>query len=176
MSILYDPQKKLLTLTTANTGYQMQIDDLGFLRHLYYGSSMGLQDMSYQFYDFDHAFSGNPIERRRERTFSLDIVPQEYTSFGVGDYRVNSVAVINADGSRAARFQYVSHEIRKGKYGIPGLPAAYDNGDEAETLAVTLRDPVTGLTVLKERIVYAPYTDTAGLFCKRARQDLRSRG
>ena len=74
MSILFDPQKKLLTLTTANTGYQMQIDDLGFLRHLYYGSSMGLQDMSYQFYDFDHAFSGNPIERRRERTFSLDFV------------------------------------------------------------------------------------------------------
>ena len=147
MSILFDPQKKLLTLTTANTGYQMQVDDLGFLRHLYYGSSMGLQDMSYLYYEFDHAFSGNPIEYRRERTLSLDIVPQEYTSFGVGDYRVNSVAVINADGSRAARFQYVSHEIRKGKYGIPGLPAAYDNGDEAETLIVTLRDPVTGLMI-----------------------------
>ncbi len=147
MSILYEPQKKLLTLTTAATSYQMQIDDLGYLRHLYYGSGTGLQDMTYQFYEFDYSFSGNPIECRRERNFSLDIVPQEYTSFGVGDYRMNSVAVINADGSRTARFQYVSHEIRKGKYAIPGLPAAYDNGDEAETLVVTLRDGVTGLTI-----------------------------
>ncbi|MBR6088590.1 MAG: alpha-galactosidase, partial [Anaerolineaceae bacterium] len=32
-------------------------------------------------------------------------------------------------------------------YAIPGLPAVYDNGDEAETLTVTLRDDVTGLMV-----------------------------
>ena len=147
MSIVFDQQQKLLTLATANTSYQMMIDDLGFLHHLYYGSRTGMQDMSYQYYDFDYAFSGNPVECRKERTFSLDIIPQEFTSFGVGDYRLNSVAVINADGSRAARFQYVSHEIRKGKYAIPELPAAYENGDEAETLVVTLRDDVTGLMI-----------------------------
>lgn len=147
MSIVFDEQKQLLTLMTVSSAYQMQIDRLGFLRHLYYGSSTGVQDMSYQFYDFDYAFSGNPVEYRRERTLSLDIIPQEYTSFGVGDYRLNSIAVVNADGSRAARFQYVSHEIRKGKYAIPELPAVYDNGDEAETLVITLRDDVTGLMV-----------------------------
>ena len=147
MSIVYDQQKQSLTLTTENTAYQMQFNRLGFLRHMYYGNKTGLQNMSYQYYDFDHSFSGNPVEFRKERTFSLDIFPQEYTSFGVGDYRLNSVAVINADGSRAARFQYVSHEIRKGKYAIPGLPASYDNGDEAETLIVTARDDVTGLMI-----------------------------
>ncbi len=147
MSIVYDRQENLLTLTTENTGYQMCIDELGILRHLHYGSRTGAQDMSYQIIDFDYAFSGNPIQYRRERNFSLDILPQEYTSFGVGDFRLNSVAVINADGSRAAQFHYVSHEIRKGKYAIPELPASYDNGDEAETLIVTLRDEVTGLTV-----------------------------
>ena len=37
MSILYNEQKKLLTLETKNASYQMQIDSYGFLRHLYYG-------------------------------------------------------------------------------------------------------------------------------------------
>ncbi|MBQ4512180.1 MAG: alpha-galactosidase [Anaerolineaceae bacterium] len=147
MSIVFDQQKKLLTLATAKSAYQMQIDDLGFLQHLHYGARTGSQDMSYQYYDFDYAFSGNPAERRSDRSFSLDIVPQEFSSFGEGDYRVNSVAVVNADGSRAARFHYVSHEIRSGKYAIPELPASYDNGDEAETLIVTLRDTVTGLMI-----------------------------
>ena len=147
MSIAYDQQKRLFTLTTDNTSYQMQIEKQGFLRHLYYGSKTGMQDMSYQYYDFDYAFSGNPAEYRRDRTVSLDIIPQEYTSFGVGDYRLNSTAVINADGSRAACFRYVSHEIRNGKYAIPGLPAVYDNGDEAETLIISARDDVTGLMI-----------------------------
>ena len=147
MSIVYNQQDKLLTLTTVNTAYQMQIDDLGFLRHLHYGRRTGSQDLSYQVMKFDYAFSGNPVEYRKERNVSLDILPQEYTSCGVGDFRLNSLAVINADGSRSARFQYVSHEICKGKYAIPELPAAYDNGEEAETLIVTLRDDVTGLTL-----------------------------
>ena len=154
MSIVYDQEKNTLTLMTENTGYQMQIDGLGFLRHLHYGRRTGMQDMSYQYYAWDYAFSGNPTEFRRERTFSLDIVPQEFTSCGVGDYRLNSIAVVNADGSRTACFKYAGHEIRKGKYAIPELPAAYDNGDEAETLIVTLRDEVTGLMV---RLYYAVF-------------------
>ena len=146
MSIQFNEQAKLLTLTTATTAYQMQIDALGYLRHLYYGSRVDMQDMSYQYRPYDCGFSGNPYELRRERTESLDLMPQEYSSFGVGDYRLHSVAVVNADGSRCASFRYLSHEIAKGKYAIPGLPAVYDNGGEAETLAVTLRDAVTGLT------------------------------
>ena len=147
MSIQFDEQAKLLTLSTAASVYQMQIDELGFLRHLYYGHPAGQQDMSYQMINNDYAFSGNPAERRYDRNYSLDIIPQEFTSCGVGDFRLNSIAVINADGSRTACFKYVKHEIRKGKYAIPQLPAVYDNGDEAETLVVTLRDDVTGLMV-----------------------------
>ena len=154
MSIVFDQQQKLLTLTTANTGYQMQIDRLGFLHHVYYGRQTGSQDMSYQHLNQDVAFSGNPVEYRKSRDLSLDIIPQEYTSFGIGDYRLNSIAVINPDGSRTASFQYVSHEIVKGKYAIPALPAAYDNGDEAETLIVTLQDKVTGL---KLRLYYGVF-------------------
>ena len=154
MSIVFDQQKQLLTLTTTNSSYQIHIDQLGFLHHLYYGSRTGSQDMSYQHLAQDVAFSGNPVEYRKSRDLSLDIIPQEYTSFGIGDYRVNSIAVINPDGSRTAGFQYVSHEIIKGKYAIPALPAAYDNGDEAETLIITLCDKVTAL---KLRLYYGVF-------------------
>ena len=147
---------KLLTLATRHTSYQMQIDELGYLRHLHYGRTTGGQDMSYRFRFTDCGFSGNPRERRDDRTFSLDTMPQEYSSFGVGDYRLHGAEVVNADGSRCASYRYVSHEVMPGKYSLPGLPAMYDNGGEAETLLVTLRDDVTGLTL---RLFYGVFAE-----------------
>ena len=155
MSIHFDNQAKLLTLTTARSDYQMRIDELGDLLHLHYGGRVGAQDMSFQIRGYDCGFSGNPYELRLDRGYSLDRLPQEYSSFGVGDYRLHSVAAVNGDGSRCASFRYVSHEIARGKYAIPGLPAVYDNGGEAETLTVTLRDDATGLTLLLRYGVFA---------------------
>ena len=37
MAIIYHPNKKIFTLHTAHTTYQMQVDPLGYLLHLYYG-------------------------------------------------------------------------------------------------------------------------------------------
>ena len=147
MGIFFDESRKLLTLETADTSYQMRVDAHGFLRHLYYGASVGRSDMSYLYNDYDRGFSGNPYLPRYDRTLSLDTLPQEYTSFGVGDFRVGAISVVNGDGSYSADFRYVSHEILPGKYAIPGMPAVYDNGGEAETLIITVQDPVTLLTV-----------------------------
>ena len=35
MAIIYHPNKKIFTLHTAHTTYQMQVDTLGYLLHLY---------------------------------------------------------------------------------------------------------------------------------------------
>lgn len=147
MSILYNEQKKLLTLETKNASYQMQIDSYGFLRHLYYGRRVDGADMSYVNSNYDRGFSGNPYIVKNDRTLSLDTLPQEYTSFGVGDFRINGLSVINGDGSYGADFRYIGHEVRPGKYAIPEMPSVYDNGGEAETLVITMQDPVTQLTV-----------------------------
>ena len=147
MGIFFDESRKLRTLDTADTSYQLRVDAHGFLRHLYYGASVGRSDMSYLYNDYDRGFSGNPYLPRYDRTLSLDTLPQEYTSFGVGDFRVGAISVVNGDGSYSADFRYVSHEILPGKYAIPGMPAVYDNGGEAETLIITVQDPVTLLTV-----------------------------
>ena len=102
MSIVFDQQKQLLTLTTTNSSYQIHIDQLGFLHHLYYGSRTGSQDMSYQHLAQDVAFSGNPVEYRKSRDLSLDIIPQEYTSFGIGDYRLIRMAAALRDFNMSA--------------------------------------------------------------------------
>ena len=85
MSIRYIEETKQLILETANTAYQMKIDELGYLQHLYYGKKLGQKDMSYPFRYYDHGFSGNPYDMRENRAYSLDTMAQEYTSFGVGD-------------------------------------------------------------------------------------------
>lgn len=37
MAIHFQKEKRLFTLQTAHTTYQMKVDDFGFLLHLYYG-------------------------------------------------------------------------------------------------------------------------------------------
>lgn len=147
MSIRYIEDTRQLILETKNTAYQMKIDELGYLQHLYYGPKLGQNDMSYPFRIYDHGFSGNPYDMRQNRAYSLDSMAQEYTSFGVGDFRVTSIRASCSDGSRCAEFRYESHEIRDGKYAIPGLPSVYDSGQIAQTLIVTLIDNAANIRV-----------------------------
>ena len=154
MSIYYDEAAKTITLETADSSYQMAIHPYGYLRHVYYGRRIGHEDLRYLHRRYDRGFSGNPHHTGSDRSFSLDTICQEFSSCGVGDYRIPSLSVLNADGSRCADLRCVSHEIRPGKYALPGLPAAWDADGEAETLELVLRDPVTALTV---RLLYAVF-------------------
>ncbi|NLF20568.1 MAG: alpha-galactosidase [Clostridiaceae bacterium] len=148
MSIVYRETEKTFTLHTRNSSYQMKVDEQGRLLHTYYGSKSDSSDLSYLIAYGDRGFSGNPHELGRvNRRYSLDTLPQEYSCFGTGDYRVSALRVQNADGSQAASLVYSGFAIEEGKYGLPGLPAVYDNGGEADTLRVTLVDQANGLQV-----------------------------
>ncbi len=154
MSIRYDDARHLLTLETLNSSYQMKIDRYGYLQHVYYGHRISGQDMSYICKEYDRGFSGNPYAARNDRGFSLDTEGQEFSTFGTGDYRIHGLRVRNADGSCLSSLFYEKHEIVKGKYSLPGLPAMYGAADDAETLVVTLSDRATGL---KARLYYGVF-------------------
>ena len=144
MSILYEEQSRTITLHTVNTTYQMQIDRYGFLLHLYYGKRAdGCMDYLLTYYD--RGFSGNPYEAGTDKTYSMDSLPQEFPSLGTGDYRTPACIIKNTDRTYCSDFRYVSHRIREGKYSLPGLPAVYAQEDEAQSLEILLRDPVTGV-------------------------------
>lgn len=158
MAIVYqkDERYHFFTLHTARSTYQMKVDAFGFLLHLYYGGRIpgsmeaGLS-LDYLLTYYDRGFSGNPSVVGLDRTYSLDALPQEYPSLGTGDFRSSAFAVCNGDGSESCGLHYVSHKVRKGKYGLQGLPAVYAKEEEAETLEILLEDPVSGVQV---RLLY----------------------
>lgn len=147
MGIIYDENKKTITLHTKNTTYQMQIDKYGFLLHLYYGKRAdGCMDYLLTYYD--RGFSGNPYEAERDKTYSMDALPQEFPSLGTGDYRTPACIIENADRTYSCDFRYESHAIKDGKYSLSGLPAVYAGDDEAQTLEVVLKDRATGVAAV----------------------------
>ena len=147
MSIRFDGTRKLFFLESKNTTYQMKINKMSVLEHVYYGARVGDTDMSYLHQYLDRGFSGNPFEQRAYRGCSLDLMAQEYSGCGVGDYRINSIMAVSENGSRSCDFRYKGHEIKPGKYSIPGLPSVRMNRDEMETLEITLADDVIGVQV-----------------------------
>ena len=114
MAIQIDAEKKIFTLETDHTMYQMQADAYGVLRHLWYGAKTGC-DMSYLQDYPDVGFSGNIYAAGNDRTYSLDTLPLEYAGAGVGDFRVPAVAAVHADGSSALDLRYYSHTVKPGK-------------------------------------------------------------
>lgn len=150
MAIIFSEKDNTITLHTDNTTYQMKIDRYGVLLHLYYGARTE-GSMEYLLTYIDRGFSGNPYEAGDDRTYSLDVLPQEYPAFGTGDYRSPALVVKNADGSYACDLRYAGHTITDGKYRLQGLPAVYAADDEAQTLEVVLRDEASRVEV---RLLY----------------------
>ncbi len=146
MSIIFSEKDKTFILHTKNTTYQMQVDSYGFLLHLYYGRrTEGCMDylLSYA----DRGFSGNPYDAGQDRTYSMDVLPQELPCQGTGDYRSPAIIVKNADSSYGCDFRYRDHRILPGKYQLPGLPAVYADPDQGESLEILMEDPVTHVEV-----------------------------
>lgn len=150
MAIEYQGKNRIFTLQTRHTTYQMKVDDLGFLLHLYYGGKV-TGNMDYLLTYYDRGFSGIPYDANGDRTYSLDVLPQEYPAMGMGDFRSSALVVRNGDGSLCCDLRYGGHEIKKGKYGLKGLPAVHAGDDEAETLEIFLEDKVSGVQV---RLLY----------------------
>lgn len=146
MSIQYNQEQRIYALHTRNSTYQLQVGKFGHLLHLYYGSRLD-DPAEYLLTYQDRGFSGNPYEADRDRTYSLDCLPQEYPTDGTGDYRTCCMTVKNGDGTYSCDLRFKGHKIRKGKYGIPGLPAVYTEEEEGDTLEIYLEDKFNKLEV-----------------------------
>lgn len=146
MAIMFDPNQKIFTLHTKNTTYQMQVDALGYLLHLYYGQRTS-GSMNYLLTYADRGFSGNPYAAGMDRTYSLDALPQEYPTLGTGDFRNIALNIKNAEGIEGVNLLYKCYEVRSGKYALQGLPAVYAGEEEAQTLEIVLADELAQVEV-----------------------------
>ena len=125
MSIIYSEALKSFALQTRASSYQMGVDRFDRLRHLYYGRRMEPEDLSYLYQEYDRAFSGNPYELGNERGYSLDVVFQEFSSCGVGDYRIPSLRVVTRTAADALIFaisamRYVRGNMHWKGFRLPG--------------------------------------------------------
>lgn len=146
MAIDYRSKKKIFSLNTDNSTYQIQVGKFGHLLHIYYGSRME-DDMDYLLTYMDRGFSGSPYDADKDKTYSMDALPQEYPTDGTGDFRISCMTMKNGDGSYSCDLRYKDHKIIKGKYSIPGLPSVYAKEKEAQTLEIYLEDDVTKVQV-----------------------------
>jgi len=148
MAIEYNKRKRTFSLNTDSSTYQLKIGNLDYVKHLYYGPSVRDEDMSYLIRRYDRGFSGNPYDSLRERTFSLDAQPQEFTTQQQGDFRINSIEVRNANGSASFNGRYLSHKIYKGPFALNGLPVPFAaENDTVDTLEIVLEDAVSKVQV-----------------------------
>lgn len=147
MAVHIQEDKKLFTLHTDHTTYQMKVDGYGFLLHLYYGSRV-TGSMEYLITCYDRGFSGNPYEAGEIRNYSMDALPQEYPCQGNGDFRSPCLAVKQTDGTMSCDLRYQGYSVKKGKYGLPGMPALYEEDEtRAETLEIYMEDRAGSLSV-----------------------------
>lgn len=147
MSIRINEQEKSFCIETKNTMYQMKVDEYGVLKHIWYGARTDC-DMEYLLDYPDVGFSGNIYDACNQRNYSLDTMPLEYSSGGIGDFRLSAVSAVHSDGTNALDLRYQGYFTKKGKYSILGLPSVYANDDESETLEIMLKDITSNITVI----------------------------
>ena len=141
MSIIINEEKNIFTLQTKSTSYQMKVDSYGLLLHTYYGKKIPVADMSYNF-EKDYYLSFSPYDAISQpwHPHSVDMLPQEISTYGNGDFRESAINIRQADGSLGVELRYDSFKVEDKKYTLSGLPSFY--GDNAQTLVITLKDKI----------------------------------
>lgn len=153
--ISFDQTNSVFHLSTSKISYLMQIEEGKTLSHLYFGAPIPYYSGLRGYPRMDRSFSPN-LPDAQDRLFSLDTLPQEYPSFGTGDFRSPAIQLRNTDGSSSLSLQYSHYEIKKKKTTLAGLPQTF--GEDSETLIVYLEDPISSIQV---QLNYTIFTDEA---------------
>lgn len=156
MAIHYISELQLFHLESKHSSYIIQLVKSAYPAHLYWGPRLNTSLFKGQLHRVERgSFSPNFI--KEDRTFSFDTLPQEYPSYGTGDFREPAIEVQFQDGSTVMDLKYQYHAIKKGKQGLQGLPSTYVESDlEADTLELHMLDEKSGLKVT---LIYSVYNN-----------------
>ena len=153
--ITFDKATQVFHLKNDRYSYVIQIERGKYLLHQYFGRPLHEFRGSALRPALDRANSPQPAAYENERTFSLDVVPQEISTNGHGDFRIPSLEVVLEDGTTVVELWYEGYEIKKGKPALEGLPALYAKDDEVETLEITLSDTKGRMKAILSYTVFA---------------------
>ncbi|NQK67727.1 alpha-galactosidase [Streptococcus suis] len=143
--------KQIFHLKTREFSYIIQVLKTGDLVHRYFGKKIEKFSDGNKITYLDRAFSPSPITG--DRTYSLDVLPLEYSSNGLGDFRTSALDVRNEFGV-TLDLKYKEYRLYKGKKELRGLPASFGNQEEVESLEIDLYDQLTDVTVTLQYSVF----------------------
>ena len=143
MGIRIQEEERLFSLETKGSLYQMKADEAGILLHLFYGPATG-EDMGYLLRSTVRGFAANPYELQNRLDYSPDLLPQEYSTKGSGDFRTPAAEITLANGSSTTDWRYAGYRRLKGKEKPAGLPGVRGS-EQTEGLEITLEDRCSGL-------------------------------
>ena len=156
MGIIFNKENGLFHIKSKKTSYVMRVLETGHLINLYWGRKINSNKI-------DYVVKKRPCgsflaDLDNIDSLHLEIMPQEYPSYGNPDLRSPAVQIKLPNGTTVTDFRYYSHEIYNGKKVLQGLPATYvENEDDAETLEITLKDELAGLRVVLSYTVFKNY-------------------
>lgn len=159
MSVVYDSQTNIFYLDGKGITYAFFIDENNYAEHLYFGKTIGHDDLRAFRMSGATSFSATPPGKDL-RNYSYNDLPTELAFFGTGDFREPAVAVTGADGNRALELLYDGYDILENKPKISGMPSMRGG----ETLVLHLKDRVTDLEC---DLFYTVYDD-CGVIARRA--------
>lgn len=120
----------------------------GQLGHLYYGKRLNPSNI-YSQKAYYETYGNTCTVFENDESFSLDIIPQEYPSYGTSDYRQPAIEVIQEDGSHITDFKYDSYTIYEGKKQLYKLPSTFVHKDkDSITLEIKLKDYIINATLI----------------------------
>jgi alpha-galactosidase len=151
MSIIFDPERKIFTLSTENTQYIFQILYGKFPVHLHYGRVLESDIADYK----GRVYSFAPYYPEHHLSYLPDAAPAEFSGFDSGDFRASSLKLRNSFGDSSVNLVYSTHSIFKGRVELDGLPFA-DADDSTETLELVMTDARTAIEV---RLYYTVFPE-----------------
>ncbi len=144
-------ESQIFHLKTRDFSYIFQVLETGDLVHRYFGKKVEHFSDGNKITYIDRSFSPSPITGNR--TYSLDVLPLEYSSNGLGDFRTSALDARNEFGA-TVDLKYKGYRFYKGKQDLEGLPASFGSEEEVESLEIDLYDSLTDVTVTLQYSVF----------------------
>ena len=159
MAISFNETNKVFKLDAGASTYAFMIEPNGYVAHLYYGPEVASDAFAYLYRPMERAFS--PAAPGTTAPESRDVILQEFGTNGVGDFHAPSIIVRQGNGHTVTDFKYRSHQIRKGKPALPGLPATFGSDDDVDTLELSLYDEASDVEILLRYSAFRKYNAIA---------------